>query len=478
MPEIPGNLIPEQREINQLNEDDFLKKVKAKNKKSLIKLDFLERERIARHLRDLYNSVKDDQKTLSDDIDTWDDVWRMKRASKPGDDEDTPNYRTPLSTVILETIHANIINVFFSPKDIVRILPTEEGDVPKVKKLDTFANWSMLNEMNIFENSDRLFHSSGKNGECPYIVHWVKEYGTEIKIEPVTNPLDPTQPLIDDDTKEVVTQEREEAKLLYNGPRLEIFSRKDYLIPKNATTERPFEWEMRKIRLTANDIRRGEKEGKYYYGTFSEIGGWGRESFDMDNPKIDTEGKDIPLGPSEKIFVEFYGKLRIRTIKSKDQFQKEDEEYEELQDEFIGIMEVVSETLCSLKKNKFPLKIRPTGLDEFIPDDEGRQKGTGVMEFMDSVQKSNDALHNQYLLGTVQANDPVGFFEPTANVRDEPIKIRSGYMYPTANAQAINFRKIPPPDASLLAMTEKMENRLAKWNVTLDQKFPDLRPPR
>lgn len=449
---------PEQAEINETNEQEFLKKIKSRNKKNLIKLDFLERERIARHIKSLYDEITGDQSKISDKIDEWDDVFRMVRASQSDADEESPNYRTPLSTVTLEVIHANTMNVFFSPKDIVRVLPTEAGDIPKIRKLDTFANWSMKNEMDLFANVDRLFHSSDKNGECPYIVYWVKEYGTEIKVEPVMNPVNPDEPLIDEETKEPITQEREKVKLLYNGPRFEVFSRKDYFLPKNATADKQPDWEMRRIRLDANTVRRNELEGKFYSGVFDEIGGWGTETPTTDEDKINIEGEEIPLGKTEKIFVEFYGRLRIKTIKSEQTFQKENEEFEELEDEFIGIMELNKEVLCSLKKNKFPLKMRPIGLDMFIPDDEGRLKGTGVMEFMESIQKANDALYNQYIFGTVQANNPFGFFTPTGNMRDEPIKTKSGYLYPTADPRNINIVQLPPPDNSLLLIMEKVEN--------------------
>ena len=442
-------------EINQINEKEYLAKIKKKNKKHLIKLDYLERERIGSHIKSLYDKEKDRQKEISDKIDEYDSVFRLERKQLPGTDDDTPNYRTPLSTVNLEVIHANIMNVFFSPKDILRVLPTEEGDIPKIKKLDIFGNWSMSNEMEIFKNSDRLFHSSGKNGECPYIVLWSKEYGTDVKVELVMNPLNPSEPLLDSDTKEVLTQEREISKIIYEGPKLEVFSRKDYIIPSNATADKMPDWEMRKVRFTADKAKRYELEGRFYDGAFDDIGGWGTTESISGEDKVDTEGKEIPLGDTEKIFVEFYGRLRVNAIKE----EKEGEEiFKELEDEFIGIVEIISETLCSLKKNKFPLKMRPTGLDLFIPDDEGRLKGIGVMEFMSSIQNSYDALYNQYLFGTIQANNPAGFFTPTGNMRDEPVKIKSGYLYPTADTNSVNIIKFPPPDDSLIKMMENVRN--------------------
>ena len=44
----------DEENVKQL-EKDYLVKVREKNKKTLIKLGFLERERIAQHIWDLYN---------------------------------------------------------------------------------------------------------------------------------------------------------------------------------------------------------------------------------------------------------------------------------------------------------------------------------------------------------------------------------------------------------------------------------------
>ena len=447
------NLAPEAKEINEINEKEYLAKVKKQNKKYLIKLDYLERERIARHIKDLYEQVKDRQKTKEDDLDLYDEVYRMARDNTIDSDI---NYRSPLSTVTLEVIHSNIMNVFFTPKDIMRVLPTEANDIPKIKKLDIFGNWSVKNELDIFEKCDRLFHSSGKNGECPYYMTWAKEYGTEIVIETIPDPLNPGDVVLDPDTNEPLMQEREVVKMLYNGPKFEIFSRKDYILPLNAMIGKKPDWEMRRLRLNADKINRNEMEGRYYEDAFEGIGGWGTDNLTSnDNSAKDKEGAEIPLGKTEKLFVEFYGTMRVNAVKADKQG---DEAYEELEDEFIGVVELNSETLCQFRKNKFPLKMRPIGLDLFIPNDDGSLGGIGVMEFMQSIQQSYDGLANQYQFGTIQANNPTIFFSPTGNKRDEPIKIKSGWAYPTSDPNSIKEIKFSPPDASLLNMMELVRN--------------------
>ena len=447
------NLI--QTELEQGMEQEYsvsMKKVRTKNLKKLIKLDFLEKERIAAHIKSLYDEEKAKHFEKCNKIDEADDVYRMRPKSLQNDDGDSPTYRSPLTTVTLEVVHANIMNVFFTPAKIMRALPTEEGDISKIEKLDLFGNWSIQNELEIFENCDRMFHASEKGGESPYIVHWVKEYGTEIKKEIIPNPLNPSEPLLDEDG-EVMVQEREERKLLYDGPKLEVFSRKDYILPSSATMDTKPDWEMRIVRRNADKVKRSEEEGRYFQNVFESIGGWGGSSEvgGEENQKKDKDGNEIPLGKTEKLFIEFYGSLRIKQI-TKD--ENDEESYEELEEEFIGLVELVSETLCFLKKNKFPLKERPIGMDVFIPDDEGRREGTGIVEFMSGVQNCYDTLYNQYIFGITQSNNPFGFFAPTGNMRDEPLKIKAGFLFPSSDPNSVNMVKIAPPDRSMLEIME------------------------
>ncbi len=442
------------KEINADNEKDYLKGLKKKNKGYLIEgLDLLERDRVARYITDQFKKCDEKHDELCDNIDEADAVYRMERTSIPGDDGTMPNYRSPLSTVTLEVIHANLMNVFFTPKDLARALPTEEGDIPKIQKLNTFMNWSCKNELEAFEKIDQLFHNSTKVGECPYIVHWVKEYGTEIKRKMIMNPANPGEPLVDPDTQKPLYQEIEEQKLLYNGPRLEVFSRKDYFQPLNSLMGKTPEWEARRIRLTYDQYLREQLQGKMFPGTAEDITDWSGSS--EDTAKIDFEGDNVPMGRWEQEFREWYGRLRLKVIK--DDADDETLEYEELEDEFIAIIHLPSETLCSLRKNKFPLKMRPMGMDYFIPDDEGRRVGLGVVTMLDSQQKAYDVMWNQFIFGTMQANNPIIFYAPTGNQRDEPQKLKNGYMYPSSDPNSLKVVQLPGPTPHITMALELVQ---------------------
>ena len=215
------------------DEKEFLSKIKKRNKYLLLSgLSKEEKQRIADYVIEQYDDASGAHQELCDKMDTWDEVSRLIRAEVTGTDGNMPNYRSPLSYVAHEVIHANIMNVFFTPKEPMRVLPTASDDVPKVNNIATFGNWSMKNEMDLFNGCDQLFHASTKNGESVAMIYWKKEYGVEIKREPMVDEKGET--VYDKDTQEPVYQEIENPKLVYNAPYMEIFSRKDYIQPADA----------------------------------------------------------------------------------------------------------------------------------------------------------------------------------------------------------------------------------------------------
>ncbi len=441
------------KQIESDNEKEYFTKLKKKNKNYLVKLSELEKERVAAYIVDRYKEALPKHEELVDRLDEYDETFRMVRKEAVGTAGDAPNYVSPLSTVTLEVVHANVINVFFSPKDPIRVLPTEESDVKKIPKIDIFANWSAKNELKLFEGVDRLFHSSSKNGECPYMVHWVKEYGTEIKRKVLKNPANPSEPMFDPNTQEPVYQETEETKLLYNAPKLEILSRKDYILPPDHMADMTPDYEFRRIRITYDDMLKDQFSGRVYEDTLDEIPDW-RGTIEGESGKEDYEGQNIPVGQYKKLFIEYYGKLRINVIKDDKLDKMEDEE--ELEDEFIALVHEPSQTLCSLRKNKFPLKQRPIGMDYFMADDDGRAISQGIMEVSDGPQKAYDALFNQFLLGSINSNSKIILFSPTANMRDEKIKLQNGFAYPFGkDVTVIDF---PPPNNSVQVLMETVRN--------------------
>ena len=437
-----NQVLPEETKPPE-TEEQFIAKIKEKNKRVLLKLSDEDKERIVHRVIDeWYNVDLSYHNEISDAVDKWDEQWRMTRKKLLGADENTPDYRQALSTVILEVIHANVMNVFFAQEDIVNALPTEEEDIKKLPKLTIFMNWSAKNELHIFEKCDRLFHNTGKVGGTPYKMYWTKEYGVVKKTHPITNPFT-NQPAIDPENNEPMVEEYEEPKVLYDGAVLEIFSRKDYIIPKGSSLDKKPHHEIHRLRLFKDDIIRREKEGRYYVGVSEKI----TDSQGGETSVTDKEGTAVSLAPNEKTILEAYGTMILKEYDE----EKKDERLT-TEEEYIFTVCLEDRTLCAAKKNRFPLKMRPIGFSRFIPDDEGRFEGIGIMEFMENVQLEYDALHNQTLKSGVASNSPIAFYTPLGNRKNEPVKLEFGYAYPTTDPNSVKLFQFPGPNQQIFEL--------------------------
>lgn len=435
----------EPEELTEGEEKEYLGGIKKRNKYLLEGLDDLERKRIADHIISLYNEALPSHEKICEKLNDWDDISRLVRKSVIGDVGDLPNYRMPLSLLSHEVIHSTLMNTFFSPQDIMRVIPTAVEDVPKVNYISVFGNWSLKNEMDVFPNVDRLFHNSTKNGESVCEIKWKKTFGVDIERIPVRD--ESGEIMYDEETKEMIFQEKEKPMLLYNAPYMEVFDRRDYVIPDNSLMNQEPDWEARIIRISYDSYLRDQLMGKFYSGSIDQIKDWASTSATtIEKPTIDGDDSMVPKWNKE--FLRWHGKMRI-TVVEEELKENEAIKEHELEDEWIAVVHIETRTLSAFKKNRFPMKMRPFVVDYFQPDDTGRRSGMGVYELMDPLQKAYDSLFNEFVYGVSLSNQPIAFFSPTGNMRDEKFKLQKGFSYPTSDPNSVKLFSFPPPNNSL-----------------------------
>ncbi len=446
-----GELKPE--DLTDGEKKDYLGRIKKRNKYLLIETTEEERERIGNEIDRLYRAALPEHEELCEKIDTWDEVSRLLRKEVIGSQGELPNYRMPLTFLTHEVIHSNVMNVFFSPQEPMRCIPTAVDDVSKVNNIMVFGNWSMKNELDLFGNFDTLDHASTKNGESVAMVYWKKEYGVEIQRIPMKD--EEGNVMYDDDTKEPIYQEKEVSKILYNAPYMEILNRKDYLQPPNCMMNEIPEWEGCYRRFTYDSFLRDELQGKFYDGSIDLIKNWPS----AEAPAIEQEtyeGEDMKVPAWSKEFLLWFGRMRVNVIEEALQPNEAVKAYE-LEDELEIVWHIRTKTVCAMKKNRRPMKMRPFIVDYFQPDDTGRRAGIGVYEMMDSLQKCYDATFNNYVYGEELSNAPIVFFSPTGNMRDERFKIQKGYAYPTSDPNSVKLFQFPQPNESSRGLMELIQ---------------------
>lgn len=446
-----GQFKPE--EITQEEQKEYLRAIGKRNKYSLIPIDKEELERIGNHIKRLYDEAMAEHEIICQKIDDWDDVSRLIRKEVIGSQGELPNYRMPFSFLTHEVIHSNVMNVFFSPQDPLRVIPTAVDDIQKVNNISVFGNWSSKNELDIFSKFDQLDHASIKNGESVAMIYWKKEYGVEIQRIPMKD--EEGNVMYDEDTKDPIYKEKEVDKIIYNAPYMEIISRKDYIQPPNCMMDELPEWEGCIRRFTYDSFLKDQEQGKYYEGSIEEIKGWPDKEFPAVE-KQTLDGVDMMTPEWSKEFLLFFGRMRINCIKDGLQVQEEVEAYE-LEDELEIVWHIKSKQVCAVRKNRRPMKKRPFVMDYFCPDDSGRRFGIGVYELMDPLQKCYDAVFNNYVYGEQLSNRPIVFFTPTGNMRDERLKIQSGYMYPTSDPKSVQIFNFPQPNESSRALMDLIQ---------------------
>lgn len=261
--------------------------------------------------------------------------------------------------------------------------------------------------------------------------------------------------MYDEETKEPIYKEKEVDKILYNAPYMEIINRRDYIQPKDCMMDDIPEWEACYRRFTYDSYLRDEEMRKYYEGTCEKIQNWPNSEL----PEVErqtTDGEDTAIPAWSKEFLLWFGRMRVTIIKEGVQLTDQ-VSFEELEDEFEAIVHIKTKTLCSFRKNRRPMKQRPFVCDYFMPDDTGRRSAIGVYEIMDPMQKCYDSVFNNYAYGEELSNNPICFFSPTGNMRDERFKIQKGYAYPTSDPKSVQLFTFPPPNESSRALMDLVQ---------------------
>jgi len=85
------------------------------------------------------------------------------------------NLHIPITTVSTEEMHTGLMGLVDQGNNLVTMVPTEAGDVGRVKGVEVFCNHALYRQMKVHPKLDRLAHKTVMYGRCPALVLWVRK---------------------------------------------------------------------------------------------------------------------------------------------------------------------------------------------------------------------------------------------------------------------------------------------------------------
>ncbi len=393
-----------------------------------------------------------------------------KKSPKDSPWEGASDVGIPIDAFTIEGLLPRFLKVCYGVKPVAWISTTNPQDIPKAPVVQEALNYQLTRMIKIYRRMKLIFKTVIIEGDGFAKVVWEKKTRPFNKVirnlkHPLTGELliDPTtqKPIeVKEDfvpqaidafgtLPEVVKDEKQENKTIYEGPMIYGRTIKELIIPKDAigpeidewpwiadTYERTFDWFKR---------REGDpKEGKF-----------SKESIDKLWEKIIEKDSDHHKAMRKKIKVyEWHGQFDI----------DEDDEDEEI------VAFVIPEYKILLCNFLAPTAVRPFFHYQIIPM-EGSPFGKGVPEFLVGLRDMIDAVFNQMIdRGSINNNPPI--ITPSDH-EDEMNPFGPGVKWKFDNPDAYKVLELPKQESMEFQKMEFLLGMVQKLFGTTDYSQPD-----
>lgn len=364
----------------------------------------------------------------------------------------------PIDAFTIEGLLPRFLKVCYGVKPIAWITTTNQQDIPKAPVVQEALNYQLTRMIKIYRRMKLIFKTVIIEGDGFAKVVWEKKTRPFNKVvrnlkHPITGELliDPTtqkpievkedfvpQPIDQFGTiPEVVKNEKQEDKTVYEGPMIYGRTVKEIIVPKNAISPEIDEWPWicDTYKHTFDWFARREgnsKEGKF-------------ENVDKLWEKVIEKHSDHHKAMREEIEVyEWHGAFDI----------DEDDKDEEI------VAFVCPKHKILLGWMLAPTSVRPFFHYQIIPM-EGKAFGKGVPEFLIGLRDMIDATFNQMVdRGTINNNPPI--ITPEDH-EDELNPFGPGVKWKSNNPEAYKVLELPKSEQMefekmnfLLGMVQKL----------------------
>lgn len=396
--------------------------------------------------------------------------WGENAKTNPKDSpwEGASDVGIPIDAFTIEGLLPRFLKVCYGVKPIAWISTTNQQDVPKAPVVQEALNYQLTRMIKIYRRMKLIFKTVIIEGDGFAKVVWEKRTRPfnkvirnlkhpltgELITDPQTNkPIEVKEDFVPQPIDqlgtipEVVKNEKQEEKVIYEGPMIYGRTVKELIVPKNAigpeiedwpwicdTYKHTFDWFSR---------REGEpKEGKF-------------KNVDKLYEKIIEKSHDHNKAMREEIEVyEWHGEYDI----------DEDDKDEEI------VAFVCPKLKVFLGWMLAPTSIRPFFHYQIIPM-EGKPFGKGVPEFLIGLRDMIDAVFNQMIdRGTINNNPPI--ITPSDH-EDELNPFGPGIKWKTDNPEAYKVLQLPQSEQMEFQKMEFLLGMVQKLFGVMDYSQPD-----
>lgn len=443
----------------------------------LIEFDQETKVKLGNEIVDSWHLDNADRNPWLADLAKWLDAYQGRHGEKNIPFEGASNLHVPVTATVVETIHPRIMAALARPKPIVGFRPQEESDYELARARETFLDWSLREEINIFPVLDRTVLNTLVYGLQFVKANWelrIRKVRDKHEFSLDTPPQQMIEALLGEDAKFAeaigrVGGGKLEAKIkdhkvefeVEKGPRnIAVFTERDEIIYDAPTvtliaaedisvnSDTPFDLQLadhinHRYWMTYDQIKREVKKG-IFAATKEELAKI--KALEQPDTGLDDNTSEIKYVKDSVTGVNAVSKQskpdKIELIDSYRKYDVDDDGYDE-------------EVIITIPKGAPSVILRAVRLEEvfrhgyrpfvcfyFNPAADSIY-AIGIPQILEGTQQEFNIIHNQRTDAGFIANTPFGVYVPAAGFNPEKMPIEPGYMYPVDDVNAVKWYSPP-----------------------------------
>lgn len=354
------------------------------------------------------------------------------------------NMNVPVTEIVVDTYHANLMDSFFGGSDIVDIKPISVNDVKTAEKRKQFLNWQLINEIELQEHADRLFEIALIYGDAYAKLRYERRVNVRTVKEKQTVINESGEP-------EEMEVDQQVEEVTYDAPIIETPLPDEIFLSQDATGIQKYECQyvIHRVDITKSEYLDRVKNQGYQDIDF-------KNAREQDIKQLYGSLKNTLKDYANTLYVLSDDEQRVTLLEWHGTFYNEDgDDYQEI----VAVIHPGSRTICKARLNT--LGFRP--FVRFTPFPvAGLAYGRGVPEKVKTLQAQMNTIYNQRNdAAAIRIASP---FFYTAGSSFDPTKyqVEPSGGYPVDNVADIRW--YDGPDAPMSSYQEEQ----ALWNY-IDQ---------